>query len=221
VSFGVIALLSAGILVCIPFLSVPAVETDVDDIPPRRIRQIAILPAFLVAVFCAMVAYGAMNLLMVSTPLAMDSQGLDFNYTTSVIQWHIVGMFAPSFFTGSLIHRFGVLKIMMVGAMMLFVCVFTSTHGASYWHFLVSLVSLGVGWNFLFIGGTTLLTEVYRPSEKGLVQGLNDFLVFSTVSFTALVSGYFHYNFGWESLNFMTLPALVIAITGIGALHVL
>ena len=152
-----------------------------------------------------------MNILMIATPLAMHDHHMDFAQTATVIQWHIVGMFAPSFFTGNLIHRFGVLRIMFIGAIVLLLCGLINLFGQTYWHFLSALVLLGIGWNFLFVGGTTLLTEVYRPEEKGKVQGLNDFMVFSAVSATALGSGYLHYVFGWQTLNQLTFPAVIFA----------
>ncbi|NKB61525.1 MAG: MFS transporter [Gammaproteobacteria bacterium] len=210
-SYLFIALFCVGILMIQKILEVP--RTDNESLPsePRPLSVIVRKPTFLVAVLCAMIAYGTMNLLMIATPLAMHNQHMDFSETATVIQWHIVGMFAPSFFTGNLIHRFGVLKIMFCGAIILLLCASVNLFGQSYWHFLVALMLLGVGWNFLFVGGTTLLTEVYRPEEKGKIQGLNDFLVFSVVSATALGSGYLHFVLGWEILNKVTFPAVIFA----------
>jgi MFS family permease len=161
-----------------------------------------------VAALCAMAAYGTMNLLMTVTPLAMHDRNMDFGATVFVIQWHIVGMFAPSFFTGSLIDRFGVLKIMFAGALILVTCAGVALSGQLYTHFIVGLVMLGIGWNFLYIGGTTLLTESYLPAEKGAVQGINEFLVFSTTTLTAFSSGYLHHKFGWEALNQFAIPVV-------------
>ena len=177
-SFGSIAILSFGIAVCLSFIKFSErTEQELTEYK-RPLRKIMLVPGFATAVICATVAYGIMNLLMTSTPLAMDQRDLPFSDTATVIQWHIVGMFAPSFFTGNLIHRFGVLKVMTVGIVMLLICVITSNIAQNQTSFLVSLFSLGLGWNFLYIGGTTLLTQVYRPSEKGLIQGINDFVVF-------------------------------------------
>ena len=158
-----------------------------------------------------MIAYGTMNLLMTATPLAMNHRGMEFGDTAIVIQWHIVGMFAPSFFTGSLIHRFGVLKIMFIGALALVRCALIALNGQLYAHFLFGLVLLGIGWNFLYIGGTTLLTEVYLPAEKGVIQGINEFMVFSATAFTALSSGYLHHTLGWQTLNRYTIPLVCFA----------
>ncbi len=219
-SFGCVALLGLGVLLCQFFLHIPTVKIEQHHAPKRPLMRILRTPAFTVAVLCAMVAYGSMNLLMISTPLAMHHLDMSFDSTAVVIQWHIVGMFAPSFFTGSLIHRFGVLKIMFVGVLMLFGCVFTSLHGHGFAHFLGALIALGIGWNFLYVGGTTLLTEVYRPAEKGAIQGINDFLVFTVVAFTALGSGYLHHTVGWTKLNLLTIPAMVIVGLGIFALYI-
>ena len=210
-SYSLISVLSAGILVCLIVLHLPRPESKASHEPRRSLGRILVIPTFIAAVVCAMIAYGSMNLLMISTPLAMNARGLEFSQTATVIQWHIVGMFAPSFFTGSLIHRFGVFKIMVAGILFLLVCVASSIQGQEFKNFLVSLVCLGIGWNFLFIGGTTLLTDVYRPSERGMVQGVNDFLVFFAVSFTALMSGYLHHQLGWSMLNLLVIPALGVA----------
>ncbi|NKB77568.1 MAG: MFS transporter [Gammaproteobacteria bacterium] len=219
-SYLFIALFCIGVVIIQVFLRVPGASSSASGEESRPLIKIVRKPTFLTAVVCAMIAYGTMNLLMIATPLAMNHQHMDFADTATVIQWHIVGMFAPSFFTGNLIHRFGVLKIMFVGAIFLLVCGIVNLFGQSYWHFLIALIFLGIGWNFLFVGGTTLLTEVYRPEEKGKVQGLNDFLVFSAVSTTALGSGYLHFVFGWEKLNQITFPAIVFAAVIITALYV-
>ena len=214
-SFASIAVVSVGILVCLGFIRFPETVGHESTGIKRPLRKIVLLPGFATAVICAMIAYGTMNLLMTATPLAMDQRGLSFEGTATVIQWHIVGMFAPSFFTGNLIHRFGVLKIMAIGIVMVLICVISSNIAQNHAGFLVSLFSLGVGWNFLYIGGTALLTQVYRPSEKGLVQGVNDFMVFSVVATTALISGYLHHLLGWATLNLIVLPALTFALASI------
>lgn len=211
-SFAVIGLFSAGVILIQLFIRMPKpVEEEVQG-QGRSLGLVLTRPVFLVAVLCAMIAYGTMNLLMTATPLAMDHRGMVFDDTAVVIQWHIVGMFAPSFFTGSLIHRFGVLKIMFAGALLLLVCAVVALTGQLYANFFVGLLLLGVGWNFLYIGGTTLLTEVYLPSEKATIQGINEFLVFSATAFTAFSSGYLHHTLGWETLNFYTIP-----VTGFAA----
>ncbi len=210
-SYATVALFCIGIIIvqlCIRLPGPSAAEVKGEK---RALASILTQPTFLVAVLCAMIAYGTMNLLMTATPLAMNHNGMTFSSTAVVIQWHIVGMFAPSFFTGSLIHRCGVLKVMFAGALMLMACAIVALSGQLYWHFFVGLVLLGIGWNFLFIGGTTLLTEVYLPAEKGEVQGINEFMVFAATALTAFSSGYLHHTLGWEKLNQYTMPVIGFA----------
>ena len=210
-SCAFIALFCAGIIVMQLFIRIPMPTIEESQSVRRPLGFVLTRPIFLVAVLCAMIAYGTMNLLMTATPLAMDHRHMAFSDTALVIQWHIVGMFAPSFFTGNLINRFGVLRIMFVGALALISCALIALVGQMYMHFLVGLVLLGVGWNFLYIGATTLLTEVYQPQEKALIQGINEFMVFSATAFTAMASGYLHHTLGWESLNRYTLPVICFA----------
>ena len=210
-SYVCIALFCIGVVVVQGFLKIPMPSIEEKSGERRPLQFVLTRPVFIVAALCAMIAYGTMNLLMTATPLAMDHRNLPFGDTAVVIQWHIVGMFAPSFFTGALIGRFGILKVMFVGALLLLGCALVSVTGQSYMHFFIGLILLGVGWNFLFVGGTTLLTEVYLPSEKGAVQGINDFLVFSATAFTALTSGYLHHALGWERLNLYTMPVICFA----------
>jgi predicted MFS family arabinose efflux permease len=169
-------------------------------------------PVFIVAVAAAVVAYGSMNLVMTSTPLAMDLAGFAFDDTANVIQWHVVGMFAPSFFTGHLIERIGILRIMMAGALLMLACVGVNHAGTEVAHFWTALVLLGIGWNFLFVGATTLLTHSYRPAEKARAQGLNDLVVFSTVALSALVSGAAQAALGFSMVNLITVPGLVLVM---------
>ncbi len=203
------------------FLRIPLPDVTRSTEKARPLIRILLLPSFIVAAFCATIAYGTMNLLMVATPLAMDHHDFSFDHTAAVIQWHIVGMFAPSFFTGHLIHRFGVLSVMAAGVLMLFLCTTLNLAGDDYNLFLTGLIMLGIGWNFLFVGSTTLLTGVHRQSEKGLVQGINDFLVFSGVASTALMSGYLHHQIGWQNMNYGVMPVLLLAAFSITTLGVL
>ena len=170
-------------------------------------------PAFIVAVLGAMLGYGVMNLVMTATPLAMHAHEHTFPATAFVIQWHVLGMFVPSFFTGHLIRRFGVLNIMLIGGVLLVACVAVNLVDRGLWHFWTALVLLGIGWNFLFIGGTTLLTETYLPAEKAKTQALNDFIVFATVTLTAFSSGAVHYRFGWQAINIGVIPLIVVTMT--------
>jgi len=180
--------------------------------PARPLLAIAASPTYFVAVLAATIAYGSMNLLMTSTPLAMQAHGHPFGSTAMVIQWHVFGMFAPSFFTGRLIHRFGTITIMLVGAGLLCGCVVVNLAGAAVEHFWAALALLGIGWNFLFVGATTLLTDAYTPSEKAKAQGLNDLLIFFVVAMTATGSGMLHAGVGWTRLNQAVLPALLVVV---------
>ncbi|MEZ5610695.1 MAG: MFS transporter [Rhodocyclaceae bacterium] len=187
----------------------------------RPLGEIARQPAFLVAVVGAAVGYGMMNLLMTATPLAMGFCGHPYADAAFVIEWHVIGMFAPSFFTGNLIRRFGALQVMFCGALLQAACASIALSGSTVNHFWMALVLLGVGWNFLYIGGTTLLTETYRPAEKARVQGLNDLLVAGTTGVTSLASGVLLDRAGWETLNWLALPVIgvvlvIIAWRGLG-----
>ena len=178
----------------------------------RPLKQIICQPVFFVPVAGALIAYGVMNLVMTSTPLAMAGCGHSFSDTAFVIEWHVLAMFLPSFFTGNLITRFGVLRIMGIGVLMLFASVAASLNGDTVAHFVAALALLGLGWNFLFIGGTTLVTESYTSSEKAKTQGLNDLMIFGTVALTAGISGVVHEIAGWKMLNLAVLPFLALVL---------
>ena len=177
----------------------------------RPIKVIVRQPVFIVAVLCGMIAYSTMTLLMTATPLAMKGHGFVFGQTAFIIQWHIVGMFAPSFFTGTLIRRFGVLKIMLTGVCAYFIVIAINMQPQSIVGYWFALVLLGIGWNFSFIGATTLLQGAWLPAEKGRVQGINDTLVFSMSAFAAMSSGFLYTHLGWKSLNLVALPFIATA----------
>ncbi len=172
----------------------------------RPLAQIMMQPAYIVAVVAAGFGYGIMNLLMTATPLAMGVCGHPYSAAATVISWHVIGMFAPSFFTGSLIKRFGVLNVMMVGVALNFVCVAIALAGVDVANFWFALVLLGVGWNFLFIGGTTLITETYRPEERAKAQGANDLAMFIIMATSSFASGLVLEASGWSTLNYLAIP---------------
>ena len=176
----------------------------------RPLSQIARQPAFVVAVAAAALGYGVMNLLMAATPLAMQQCKHPFESAALVLEWHVLGMFMPSFFTGHLIKRFGALPVMGVGAALNFACVAVALSGIDVMQFLVALFLLGVGWNFLYTGGTTLLTATYRPEEKTRAQGAMDFCVFSTMAVTSFASGALVTTQGWTWLNLGSLLPMVL-----------
>lgn len=203
------------VIVLLRWLDIPPPSEAELSGPVRPMREIARQPAFFVAVLAATIGYGVMNLLMVSTPLAMGFCGHPFGDAATVIGWHVIGMFAPSFFTGSLIKRFGVLNVMFVGALILYACVAIALSGITVAHFWFAMVLLGIGWNFLYIGGTTLLTESYRPSERAKVQGINDMTIFVTMATTSFSSGLLLDRNGWATINYLALPFITIAVLGL------
>lgn len=179
----------------------------------RPLRQIARSPYFVIAVLTGVVSYGLMTLIMTATPLAMHSCGHSLRDSTLGIQWHILAMYGPSFFTGDLIKRFGKITISLIGIIMIAVASAIALHGISIAHFWFALIMLGVGWNFGFIGATTMVTDCYRPEEKNRVQAVNDFLIFGSVAVASFSSGHLLAAEGWETLNLLVFPA-----TGIIAL---
>jgi len=181
----------------------------------RALGAIARQPVFVVAAIGGMLGYGIMALVMTATPLAMHDHHYAFGDTAFVIEWHILGMFAPSFFTGHLIRRFGVLQVMLAGSLLSAVCIGVNLTGTSLPHFWLALFLLGVGWNFLFIGATTLLTETYAPEEKAKTQALNDFMVFSTVTVAVLSAGSLQHHLGWRAVNYGVMPLIAITMIAV------
>jgi MFS family permease len=177
----------------------------------RPLRQIVAQPVFVVAALSGALGYTVMNLLMTATPLAMGFCGHPYSAAASVIAAHVVAMFAPSFFTGALIQRFGVLEVILAGVVFMLGCVAIAVSGqlvASFWW---ALVLLGLGWNFMYVGGTTLLTEAYLPSEKAKVQGCNEILIFGSMTVSSFSSGVLVNSVGWSRLNHVALPLLGLA----------
>jgi predicted MFS family arabinose efflux permease len=214
-SYGALIGFAALAMLIASRLTIPPLTIAEQNAVGRPLYQIARQPAFIVAVLAAACGYGVMNLLMTATPLAMDICGLPFADTAFILQWHVIGMFAPSFFTGGLIKRFGMLNILFTGAALMFLCVGIALSGVTLTHFWWALVLLGIGWNFLFIGGTTLLTETYRPEEKAKVQGSNDFIVLGVQGITSLSAGILITGDGWSSLNSYAIP--VVAMTALAS----
>jgi predicted MFS family arabinose efflux permease len=176
----------------------------------RPLSQIAAQPKFIVAVLAGAVSYGVMNFLMTSTPIAMQVCGHPFGDAAFVISSHVVAMFAPSFFTGRLIRRFGVLAVMLTGAALNLVCIGVALAGIAVANFWWAMVLLGVGWNFLYIGGTTLLTDTYRPEERAKAQGANDQAIFIMMVLSSFTSGMTVTSAGWERVNLMALPLIAL-----------
>jgi MFS family permease len=171
----------------------------------RSVAELARQPVFIVAVAAGALGYGVMNLLMAATPIAMQQCQHPFDRAALVLEWHVLGMFVPGFFTGHLIRRFGALPVMGVGALLNLACVAVALSGVDVMQFLVALAVLGVGWNFLFTGATTLFTEAYRPEEKNKAQGAMDTCVFATMAVTSFSSGALVTTQGWTWLNLGSL----------------
>jgi MFS family permease len=201
--------------VTVLFLDIPRPPAGERGGGGRPLGVIGAQPVFVVAAIGGMVGYGVMSLVMSATPLAMQAHEYPFADTAFVIQWHALGMFAPSFFTGNLIRRFGVLRVMLAGVVCSAACVLVNLSGTSLVHYWMALLLLGLGWNFQYIGATTLLTEAYAPAERAKTQALNDFLVFTTVTVAVLLAGRLQHSFGWRAVNLGVLPALTIALVAI------
>lgn len=205
------AVLSVVALALLSGLRLPAAG-GVQGGVARSLGEIVRQPALQMSIFGASVGYSAMIMAMTATPLAMLGCGLPGSNVTPVIQWHVVGMFAPSFFTGDLVKRFGAPRIMQFGFVLLLAHVAVAVSGLEFLHFLSALILLGLGWNFAFIGGTALLTQSYRPAEQLRVQMVNEFIVFGFVATASLSAGWLYARFGWVLLNLSMVPLLVIAL---------
>lgn len=208
-SFLLLALVCiAGALVLLG-IRIPAAQVDSDAAPRgRSLRAIVSQPSYLVALFGAATGYGIMILAMTATPLAMVHHHHGLAAAATVIQLHVLGMFLPSFFTGSLIARFGVLRIMLTGVVLLAAHVLATLTGTGFNSFASALVLLGVGWNFLYVGGTTLLTTTYTAVEKGRAQATNDMTVFAVGLVCSFSAAALLQALGWEKLNLLLLPWL-------------
>ncbi len=179
----------------------------------RPLGEIVRQPVFLVAAACGALGYGVMNLLMAATPIAMQTCGLPFSSVATVLEWHVIGMFAPGFFTGHLIKRYGTLPIMAIGLALNALCVLIALSGVDFTQFLAALFLLGLGWNFLFTGATTLALTTYRPEEKDKAQGALNFCVFTVLALSSLSSGVLVTTQGWALLNLGSL--LPLGLTGL------
>jgi len=197
----------------------PPVKADPVTGPQRTLWEIATQPTYLVAVTAAMIAFGTMSFLMSAAPLAIVGCGLPHTEAHWVIFLHVMGMFVPSFFTGNLIQRFGVLNVMLAGAVGLYAGIFADLAGLDAWNFRFGLMLNGIGWNFMFVGATTLVTTTYRPAERGKAQALYDFLVFGTTATCSLLAGVLQHNWGWMPLNWMSVVLVAIAVVAVGWLR--
>jgi MFS family permease len=177
----------------------------------RALREVVLQPAFAVAALSGALGYGLMNLIMTATPLAMSFCSYPYAAAVLVIEWHVVGMYAPAFFTGGLIKRFGVLPVIGGGIVVLAAGSLVALHGTTVAHFVAALVLVGVGWNFMYTGGTVLLGESHSATEKARAQGANDFLVFAVMGVSSFSSGALLSSAGWQVMNWAALLVLALA----------
>ena len=198
------------------FIRFPAMPAPTQTEGPKRsLWEIASQPRFAAAVLSSMAAWATMLFLMSASPLAVVGCGLPPTEAPVVIFLHVMGMFVPSFFTGNLITRFGTVRVMAVGAALLLAGILVALAGISAWHVRISLALNGVGWNFLFVGATMLVTTCYRPSERGRAQALNDFLIFSTTAIASFLAGFLQDRLGWVVLNQAGLLLIVVAFVAV------
>ena len=203
-----VALLAMALLAFIDFAPPAAAASTA---PARSLRQLMRQPVFIVAALSGALGYGVMNLLMAATPIAMQQCALPFSDAALVLQWHVIGMFAPGFFTGGLIKRYGALPIMGIGVALMLACIGVALSGVALHQFVVALLLLGVGWNFLFTGSTTLSLSAYGPAERDMAQGALNFFVFATLAVSSFASGVLVTTRGWQLLNYGSLVPVVLA----------
>ena len=211
---------SLAVLICLSvlitqFTDIKKPADKANQEPSRSIWELITIPRFFVAMLAATLGYATMNFMMVPTPLAMEFCGFTFGDSNNVIMAHVIGMFAPSIFTGRLINRFGVEWIVGTGGALLLVAAAIALSGISLGHFYLGLIILGVGWNFAFIGGTTMLASVYKPHERAKAQALNDVCVFSLVALSSLTAGQVLEAAGWETVVTIVVPAGLIIMSAI------
>ena len=201
------ALVAAMVL---QFIRIPLLPRRAEE-APRRLAHITLTPRFIVAAVCGVASYVTMNLVMTSAPLAMVGCGHSVTDATLGIQWHVLAMYAPSFFTGGLIVRFSVERITAIGLALIVLTAAVGVSGTTVAHFWTALILLGLGWNFAFIGATTMVTECHRPEERNKVQAFNDFLIFGSMAVSSFSSGQLLEYFGWQAVNLVVFPTVFVA----------
>ena len=212
-AFVSIIALQALVIVLLLFIRIPR-PAPMRFTGGRPLSVIARQPKFIVAATAAVVAYSGMVMLMSVMPLAMQICGLSFYQTTSVIQWHVLGMYVPAFFTGHLIRYFGTYKVMLAGGVAMATCIVIAVSGQTFVHFWTSQMVLGIAWNFLYVGATTLLTETYTVEERAKTQALNELLVFIVTGVAIFFSGQMLHNVGWSAVNLGALPLVLLTLAG-------
>ena len=211
-SFIAVVVVHVIVFIILGFIEFPEVKPEDTSGPQRPLSEIVTQPAFMVACAGSMIAFGVMSFVMAASPLAIVQCGLSRTEAPITIFVHVMGMFIPSFFTGHLIARFGIFNVMIAGIAVLVAGVAVALTGVTEWHFRGALTLNGVGWNFLFVGATTLLTTTYRPSERGKAQAFNDFMVFGVTTVSSLMASVVLELWGWADLNYMALSLVLVAL---------
>lgn len=214
-ALAVVAIVAMVVMAYVQFPPVPNRMTNGTTAVGRSVAELMRQPVFIVAAGAGALSYGVMNLLMAATPLAMQVCGFPFGDAALVLEWHVIGMFAPGFFTGHLIKRFGTTKVMMTGVGLNALCIVVALSGQDLHQFLVALFVLGVGWNFVFTGSTTLALQAYRPEEKDRAQAAINFCVFATMALTSFASGALVTTQGWVLLNWGSLIPVILMAVGL------
>ncbi len=215
-SFVAVVCIHAVVFTILGFIEFPRVKAEDVAGPQRPLLEIVTQPAYMVAAAAAMIAFGVMSFVMAASPLAIVQCGLSKAEAPVTIFVHVMGMFIPAFFTGRLIQRFGIFNMMIAGSMLLVGGVAVALLGITEWHFRLALGLNGVGWNFLFVGATTLLTTTYRPAERGKAQAFNDFCVFGTTATASLLASIVLERHGWAELNYFAFALVCTALLIIG-----
>jgi predicted MFS family arabinose efflux permease len=216
-SFLIMAAIMLGVILLLSFLGEIKTEEKTDDLPGRPSRQVVLQPTFLIALSAGVIAFGVMSFIMTATPVEMHTiMGYSLSETAWVIQSHIIAMFVPSLFTGFLLSRLGLRRVMLIGVLCLTACVGLGIASRSLLMYWGALVLLGIGWNFLYVGATLLLTQSYQPSERFRAQAVNDFTIFGIQAITSLSAGTVLFQSNWDTLLLLNLPALAAMLVLIG-----
>lgn len=225
-TYAAIIVLHLVVFTMMSFISFPPMASpapsanDKAAAPPRPLLEIASQPRFIASAMAGMLAFGTMSFIMSASPLAIVGCGLPHTEAHWVIFVHVLGMFVPAFFTGNLINRYGTTTIMSCGSVLMLAGVAAGLAGMSEWNFRIALTLNGIGWNFLFVSATTVVTTCYRPNERGKAQALNDFLVFGTTATASFMAGFLQDKWGWVPLNWFSVLLILLAAGAVFWLHV-
>lgn len=213
--YVMVSVYSLAVMILVQGIKIPPLTAAQKAEGARPLAVIVRQPTYVVALLSSMFGYGVMTLVMSATPLAMLACGFKFTDSATVIQLHVIAMFLPAFFTGHLITRFGVLPIIATGAVIQMLCAVVNLAGIDFMNFAIANILVGLGWNFTYVGGTTLLTETYKPAERAKVQASHDFVVYATTALAAGLSGVLQAKAGWTLVNIAALPMMAIVVAAV------